>query len=148
VVFFRIHFDDLTSVILSLFPWKSTQADTMSQVSNDGGFSNPRSVTISPAALTMAREFAVAIGQMGYASQVVVFDWAESLTLHEPGQADREIGACLMIGASPVDEVPSEAVEMVDGFALTLVIPDEAWPPGALRLIDVDESQLFKLALR
>jgi hypothetical protein len=37
---------------------------------------------------------------------------------------------------------------MVDGFALTLVIPDEAWPSGALRLIDVDEEQLFKLALR
>jgi hypothetical protein len=31
---------------------------------------------------------------------------------------------------------------------LTLVIPDEAWPQGARRLIDVDESQLFKLALR
>ena len=53
-----------------------------------------------------------------------------------------------MISACRRDEVPSEAVEMVDGFALTLVIPDEAWPPGALRLIDVDEQQLFKLALR
>jgi hypothetical protein len=39
-------------------------------------------------------------------------------------------------------------VEMVDGFALTLVIPDQAWPPGALRLIDVDEEQWFRLALR
>ncbi len=34
----------------------------MSQASNGAGFSNPRSVTISPAALTTAREFAVAIG--------------------------------------------------------------------------------------
>jgi hypothetical protein len=37
---------------------------------------------------------------------------------------------------------------MTDGFALTLVIPDEAWPPGALRLIDVDDEQWFRLALR
>jgi hypothetical protein len=119
----------------------------MSQVL-DGKFSNPRSVTISPAALTMAREFALAIGQMGYARQVVVFDWAESITLREPGQPERNIGACLMIGAYRRDQVPSEAVEMVDGFALSLIIPDKAWPPGALRLIDVDEEQLFKLALR
>ena len=68
--------------------------------------------------------------------------------VREPGQPERNIGACLMIGACRRDEVPSEAVEMVDGFALTLVIPDKAWPPGALRLIDVDEEQLFKLALR
>jgi hypothetical protein len=120
----------------------------MSQASNDAGFSNPRSVTISPAALTMAREFAVAIGQMGYASQVVVFDWATSVILREPGQPDRDIGDCLMLGAQRRDEVPPEAIEMVDGFALTLVIPDEAWPPGALRLIEVDEKLLFKLALR
>jgi hypothetical protein len=120
----------------------------MSQVSNDAGFSNPCSVTISPAAMTMAREFAVGIGQMGYARQVVVFDWAPWVIVREPGQPERNIGACLMIGACRRDEVPSEAVEMVDGFALTLVIPDDAWPPGALRLIDVDEEQLFKLTLR
>jgi hypothetical protein len=120
----------------------------MSQASNDAGFSNPRSVTISPAALTMAREFALAIGQMGYARQVVVFDWAPWVIVREPGQSERNIGACLMISACRRDEVPPEAVEMVDGFALTLVIPDKAWPPGALRLIDVDEEQLFKLALR
>ena len=119
----------------------------MSQAS-DEKFSNPRSVTISPGALTMAREFALAIGQMGYARQVVVFDWAESVTVLEPGQPERDIGACLMIGAYRRDQVPPEAVEMVDGFALTLVIPNKAWPPGALRLIDVDEEQWFRLALR
>src|SRR5258708_7791955 len=107
----------------------------MSQAS-DEKFSNPRSVTISPAALTMAREFALAIGQMGYARQVVVFDWAKSVTVLDPGQPERDIGACLMIGAYRRDQVPPEAVEMVDGFALTLVIPDEAWPPGALRARD------------
>jgi hypothetical protein len=120
----------------------------MNQASNDAGFSNPRTVTISPAALTMAREFAVAIGQMGYARQVVVFDWAPSVIWREPGQPERNIGACLMMSAHRRDEVPPEAVEMVDGFALTLVIPDEAWPPGALRLIDVDEEKWFRLTLR
>lgn len=114
----------------------------------DEKFSNPRSVTISPAALTMAREFALGIGQMGYTSRVVAFDWAESVTVMEPGQPERDIGACLMIGAYRRDEVPPESVEMVDGFALTIVIPEEAWPPGALRLIDVDEGQLFKLVMR
>src|SRR4051794_38404125 len=120
----------------------------MSQASNNAGFSNPRSVTISPAALAMAREFAHAIGQMGYASQVVVFDWARSVVWREPGQPERNVGNCLMLGACRRDEVPSEAVEMVDGFALTLVIPDEAWPPSAVRLIDVDDEQWFRLALR
>jgi hypothetical protein len=120
----------------------------MSQASNDAGFSNPRSVTISPAALKMAREFALAIGQMGYARQVVVFDWAPWVIVREPGQSERNIGACLMMSAHRRDEVPPEAIDMTDGFALTLVIPDEAWPPGALRLIDVDEEQWFKLALR
>ena len=119
----------------------------MSQAS-DEKFSNPRSVTISPAALTMAREFALGIGQMGYTSRVVVFDWAESVTVMEPGQPERDIGACLMIGAYRRDEVPPQAVEMVDGFALTLAIPNEAWRPGARRLIDVDEEQWFSLALR
>ena len=119
----------------------------MSQAS-DEKFSHPRSVTISPAALSMAREFALDVGQMGYARQVVVFDWAESITVLEPGQPERDIGACLMIGACRRDEVPSEAVEMVDGFALTLAIPDDAWRPDARRLIDVDEEQWFGLALR
>jgi hypothetical protein len=114
----------------------------------DEKFSHPRSVTISPAALTMAREFAVGIGQMGYARKVVAFDWAPWVIVREPGQAERNIGACLMIGAYRRDEVPPEAVEMIDGFALTLAIPDQAWSPDARRLIDVDEEQWSKLALR
>ena len=92
----------------------------MSQAS-DEKFSHPRSVTISPAALSMAREFALDVGQMGYARQVFVFDWAESITVLEPGQPERDIGPCLMISAYRRDQVPPEAIEMVDGFALTLV---------------------------
>ena len=114
----------------------------------DEKFSNPRSVTISPAALTMAREFALAIGQMGYARKVIAFDWAPWVIVREPGQPERNIGACLMIGAYRRDEVPPQAVEMVDGFALTLAIPKDAWRPEARRLIDVDEAQWFSLALR
>jgi hypothetical protein len=96
----------------------------------------------------MAREFALAMGQMGYGRKVVAFDWSPSTIVREPGEAERNIGPSLMIGAYRRDEVPPEAVEMVDGFALTLAIPDKAWRPDARRLIDVDEEQWSRLALR
>lgn len=116
----------------------------MDQASNQG-FSSPRRVTISPAALTMAREFAFDMGRSG---RVVAFDWAQSVVVRKPGEPVRNVGGCLMIGAYRRDEVPLEAVDMVDGYALTIHIPDDAWPPGALRLIDVDTTRTFGLTLR
>jgi hypothetical protein len=64
------------------------------EASNEG-FSNPRSLTISPAALTMAREFAVAIGQTGYASRVVCLTGRRRLSCTSPANQSETLAPVL-----------------------------------------------------
>lgn len=112
------------------------------------GFSHPRSVHVSAAALTLARAFARAAGAMHNDRRVVAFDWCERISERAGSeQQERQLGPCLTIGAYRIDQVPGDAVTTSDGLALTIRIPDTAWPYSTHRVIDVDEGKPFGLTL-
>src|SRR3954469_15527750 len=113
----------------------------MAQVSDDG-FNRPGQVGISPAALAEAREFAAAVGALNHGAQIVSIDWSLSVIVREPGKPEQHLGNCLMIGAYRRDQVPAEFVNVIDGLELAFKIPDDVWPLGAKRVVDVDKSRL------
>ena len=119
----------------------------MVQVSDDG-FNIPGRVGISLEALAEAREFAAAVGALNHGAQIVSIDWALSLIQRDPGQPEQQLGPCLMIGAYRRDQVPGEFIDVIDGLELAFQIPDNAWPAGAQRIVDVDKTKPFGFALR
>src|SRR3954471_21517995 len=119
----------------------------MVQVSDDG-FNKPGNVGISREALAKAREFAAAVGAVNHGAQIVSIDWAFSVIMREPGQAEQDLGACLMIGAYRRDQVPKESIGVIGGLELAFKIPDNVWPAGAQRIVDIDKTKPFGFALR
>jgi hypothetical protein len=119
----------------------------MVQVSDDG-FNSPGQVGISPAALALAREFAAAVGALNHGAQIVGIDWALSVIQRDPGQPEQNLGACLMIGAYRRDQIPAEFIGVIDGLELAFKIPDNVWPPGAQRIVDIDKTKPFGFGLR
>jgi hypothetical protein len=115
---------------------------------NDDFFNSPGQVGISPEALAEAREFAAAVGALNHGAQIVSIDWALSLILREPGQPEQQVGPCLMIGAYRRDQVPEESIDVIDGLELAFRIPDNVWPPGAQRIVDIDKTKPFGFGLR
>jgi hypothetical protein len=105
-------------------------------------------VSVSDAALTLAREFAIAIGNLDHGSQVVTFDWALSLIERGPGLPERELGPCLMIGAYRRDEVPLVSIGRVDGFAFAIRIPEPVVNASLSRRIEFDDGAPFGVVLR
>src|SRR3954452_18383757 len=119
----------------------------MVQVSEEG-FTRPGQVGISPEALAEAREFAAAVGALNHGAQIVSIDWSLAVVVREPGKPEQHLGNCLMIGAYRRGQGPDEFINVIDGLELAFKIPDNVWPPGAQRIVDVDKSQLFGFALR
>jgi hypothetical protein len=119
----------------------------MVQVSDDG-FNSPGQVGISHAALAEVREFAAAVGALNHGAQIVGIDWALSVIQRDPGQPEQHLGACLMIGAYRRDQVPAEFIDVIEGLELAFKIPDNVWPPGAQRIVDVDKTKPFGFGLR
>jgi hypothetical protein len=115
---------------------------------NDDFFNSPGQVGISPEALAEAREFAAAVGALNHGAQIVNIGWALSLILREPGQPEQQVGPCLMLGAYRRDQVPKEFIDVIDGLELAFQIPDNAWPPAAQRIVDVDKTKPFGFGLR
>jgi hypothetical protein len=123
------------------------KGNRMVQVSDDG-FNVPGQVRISPEALAEAREFAAAVGALNHGAQIAGIDWASSVILQEPGEPEQQVGPCLMIGAYRRDQVPAEFIDVIDGLELAFKIPDNVWPPGAQRIVDVDRTKPFGFGLR
>jgi hypothetical protein len=115
---------------------------------NDDFFNSPGQVRISPEALAEARKFAAAVGALNHGAQIVSIDWALSVILREPGQPEQQVGPCLMIGAYRRDQVPEQFIDVIDGLELAFQIPDNVWPPGAQRIVDVDKTKPFGFGLR
>lgn len=115
---------------------------------NDDFFNSPGEVRISPEALAEAREFAAAVGALNHGAQIVSVGWALSLIQQDPGQPEQQLGPCLMLGAYRRDQVPKEFIDVIDGLELAFQIPDNAWPPGAQRIVDIDKTKPFGFGLR
>jgi hypothetical protein len=115
----------------------------------DREFNPPGFIKVSPAALKLARDFSETIKFTQKGDWVVIFHWAHSISVRpEPNAPLQDIGACLMLGASERNEIPSNVSQTGGGVEFAVEIPKEIWEKSIQRLIDIDEKQFFKLALR
>jgi hypothetical protein len=115
----------------------------------DDQFIAPGAIKVSTAALQLARHFNDAIKSTDNGNWVVVFDWAESISVHRAPDAPREdIGACLTLGAYKRSQIPPGFMQKLDGVEFAIRIPMDVWQNSIHRLIDLEETLLFKLTLR
>ena len=113
------------------------------------GFVFPGAIGISAAALKFAREFADTIKRTQHGDLVVTFSWAESISIRRgPNEPSEDIGACLTLGAFERNDIPHGFTQTVDGLEIAIKIPRHVWEDSLDRVIDTDETLLFKLALR
>lgn len=111
-------------------------------------FTPSNAIGVSPAALAYAREFAESLGSTQGGSKIVSFDWATSIVIKGPEQPERDLGACLVLGAYRREEVPVEARRFTAGLEFAVKILTSVWAMSKDRLIDRDDSLYFKLVLR
>jgi len=115
---------------------------------SDDDFVEPGVVRVSPAALSLARDFASVVGKKNGKTHIVTFDWAESVSVTEaPGEKPKSVGPCLMLGAYERHQVPGGLTHLIDGFEFAVRIPKTQLSAGRL-VIDVEPGLLFKLVLR
>lgn len=116
---------------------------------SDSEFTAPGTLKVSASALQFAREFDATIRKTQRGSWVVVFDWATSMSIRRgPNEPSEDIGSCVTLGAYQRNQIPKGFTQTIDGVEFAAKIPREIWERSAQRLIDLDESLLFKLALR
>ncbi len=116
---------------------------------SDDGFTLPGIIKVSPAAIKFARAFDETIKRTQRGDWVVAFDWAESVSVRRgPDEPSQDIGACLAVGAFERHQIPPGFTQTIDGLEFAIKIPKEVWEQSVHRLIDIDETLLFKLALR
>ena len=116
---------------------------------SDPEFTAPGIIKLSASALEYARQFDAMIKGTQKGKWIVVFDWAEQISVkHGPDEPSEDIGACLTLGAYERHQIPYGFTQTIDGVEFAVKIPREIWEQSADRLIDLDETKLFKLALR
>jgi hypothetical protein len=109
----------------------------------------PGTVRVSAAALQLAHGFEETIRRTQLGDWVVVFDWAESIGIRRgPNEPLEDIGACMVLGAFERGEIPPGYTQRIDGLEFAIQIPKDVLVRSEHCLIDVDETLLFKLALR
>ena len=106
-------------------------------------------VRVTPAALDLARAFAekMQASQPGE-DRVVSFNWADMRRLRLHGNTWADVGPSLALGTWPRAEVPAECIEVVDGLAFAIWIPEPTRSAARERRIDRDDSVPTKLTLR
>ena len=115
---------------------------------SEDDFVAPGIVKVAAAAFELVREFdRVVRAQKG--DWVATFDWAENISVRRSRDAAEEsIGPCLTLGAYERHQIPAGFIETIDGMEYAIRIPAALWKASERRLIELDESLLFRLALR
>jgi hypothetical protein len=112
-------------------------------------FVAPGHITVSAGALNYAREFGIAAVAAMNGNWILTFDWSQSVKYRPgPSEPEQDIGACLSLGGYRRHEVPAGYTQVVDGVEFAIRILSGVWKSRPQRLIEFDESQFFKLALR
>jgi hypothetical protein len=115
---------------------------------SEDDFVAPGIVKVAAPAFELACEFGrVVRAQKG--DWIVTFDWAENISVrHSPDAAEEPIGPCLTLSAYERHQIPTGFIETIDGMEFAIRIPTALWKASERRLIELDESLLFRLALR
>lgn len=113
-------------------------------------FAPPGTVTVAAAAMVQARKFAEDMGRARPDDDwVISFEWAESRSVRrQVGGPREEIGPGLILSAYDRSELPPEVIQTTGDQEFVVKIPRQVWEKSKLRLIDVDETMLWKVTLR
>jgi hypothetical protein len=104
---------------------------------------------LSPKALNYVRDFVEGTTGFGDRDWVASIDWCTSATIKRgPDRPVENIGPGLSLGAYERRQIPAGYTQVVEGIEFALKIPSAIWSQSVERLIDLDESLLFKLVLR
>jgi len=103
---------------------------------------------VSAAALRFARDFIAAVAVEHGDDFVATFDWSYSITFRSsPDATPESVDDCVMVGAIKRSDLPAAAIQTVDGVAFAINIPLEILQASVRRLIDIDDTRMFKLVL-
>jgi len=126
----------------------------MSKISDNdelpGGFARPGTVSISPAALELARQYRGEIARAKVPGDwIVCFDWATSRRARKPQSNEWfDLGAGFDLSSYERSKVPTAAVQVIDGFEFLVKISVGALRSSKRRLIETDTGVRTHLALR
>jgi hypothetical protein len=115
------------------------------------GFAPPGIISVSAAALQMARDFAdVLKREKPNEDWIACFDWADTrgMRFPRPGGPMQELGPDCDLAGYERRRVPDDALHSVEGGAFAIKIPSRVWLNSAERLIDADPNASSGLTLR
>ena len=116
---------------------------------SDDEFTMPGLVSITPEALAYARDFAASVASAQGGRYVATFDWVQSIGVREGKDAPlREIGPCLLLGGYERRDVPAAFINRTLEFDYAVKIPENVLRGSARRVIEIDDTMPFRLALR
>jgi hypothetical protein len=108
----------------------------------------PRVISLSPKVVAYTREFIVSVHEQHSKIWIAGIGWDTSVVVKDsPDAVPRELGPGLSLGAYRREEVPTSFIDRAGDLEFVLHIPREVWEASKQRLIDIDESLLFKLRL-
>jgi len=117
-------------------------------MSNDE-FTMPGVVSVTPEVLAYARDFAATVASSQDGRYVATFDWVQSIGVRDGKEAPlREIGPCLLLSGYERRDVPPAFINRTPELDYAVKIPDNIVRGSAQRVIEIDETMPFRLALR
>jgi hypothetical protein len=116
----------------------------------DDWFSPPGIVTVSHAAMALAKAFeAEARKNHPHETWIVAFDWADSRRVRDRGTNNwRDLGAGLDLAAYESWKVPAKNIHETEGFRFAVKIPGQILEASPEKLIDADATAVSGLVLR
>ena len=112
-------------------------------------FVAPGVLRVSAEALNYARDFIESVTAAHGDGYIAVFDWSTKVEYRTNPDAElTTVYDCLGVGADRRSEIPSDAVQTIDGLDFAIQIPLDVLQKSVQRLIDVDENTFFRLALK
>jgi hypothetical protein len=115
----------------------------------EGEFTPPGTVQVSSSALNYARAFIEAIKGSKNGDWIVTFSWCEAMSVKRGANEPYvDIGSCIALSAFERHQIPQGFIQTVDDFEFAMQIPRRIWEKSARRIVEFDESLLFRLALR
>ena len=113
-------------------------------------FARPGEVSVSAAALELARNFDKAVrAATSDTDWIVTFEWTlERRVRYRPDGPWQDMGPGLDLSTYARSDTPANVIQRVGELEFVIKVPKDVYEHAVQRLIDVDETAFGKLALR
>jgi hypothetical protein len=113
-------------------------------------FARPGEVTVSAAALELARKFDKAVRAVtSDRDWIVTFEWALNRRVrYRPDGPWKDMGPGVDLSTYARSDTPANVTQRVGELEFAIKVPKDIYEQTAERLIDVDETAFSKLVLR